>query len=50
MSASISPVTLTDEQLMQSVVVGDSEAIRTLYDRYSRLVYSQARKICPARC
>lgn len=46
MSTSTSPVVPTDEQLMQSVTDGHSDAIRVLYDRYSRLVYSQARKIC----
>lgn len=31
---------------MQAVADGDHSAIRQLYDRYGRLVYSQARKIC----
>ena len=46
MSTSVSPLSPTDEQLMQSVADGDTQAIRTLYDRYARLVYSQARKTC----
>jgi RNA polymerase sigma-70 factor (ECF subfamily) len=48
MGTSITPVPVapTDEQLMQSVANGHVEAIRMLYDRYSRLVHSQARKIC----
>lgn len=46
MRVSASAVSPTDEQLMQSVADGDIEAIRMLYDRYSRLVYSQARRIC----
>lgn len=46
MGTSIAPVAPTDEQLMRSVADGDPEAIRMLYERYSGLVYSQARRIC----
>lgn len=46
MSISALPVAATDEQLMQRVADGDPEAIRMLYDRYNRLVYSQARRVC----
>ena len=46
MSIPVTSVVPTDEQLMQSVADGHPDAIRVLYDRHSRLVYSQARKIC----
>jgi RNA polymerase sigma-70 factor (ECF subfamily) len=46
MSTPATSVAPTDEQLMQSVADGHSGAVRELYDRYSRLVYTQARKIC----
>lgn len=46
MSTRASTVVPTDEQLMQAVADGDTGAIRTLYDRHARLVYSQARRIC----
>jgi RNA polymerase sigma factor (sigma-70 family) len=36
----------SDEQLMRRIADGDTQAIGLLYDRYSRLVYSQARRIC----
>jgi RNA polymerase sigma factor (sigma-70 family) len=35
-----------DEQLMRRIADGDTRAIGLLYDRYSRLVYSRARRIC----
>ena len=40
------PLGPTDEELMRAVADGDTGAIRLLYDRYGRLVYSQARKVC----
>jgi hypothetical protein len=46
MTLSVAPLAPTDEQLMQALADGHPEAIRTIYDRPSRLVYAQARKIC----
>jgi RNA polymerase sigma factor (sigma-70 family) len=40
------PAEPPDDELMRSIAGGDTQAIRLLYDRYSRLVYSQARRIC----
>jgi RNA polymerase sigma-70 factor (ECF subfamily) len=35
-----------DEQLMQQVGEGSTQALGQLYDRYGRLAYSHARRIC----
>jgi RNA polymerase sigma-70 factor (ECF subfamily) len=35
-----------DEQLVARVAEGESAALGTLYDRYGRLAYSQARRVC----
>jgi RNA polymerase sigma-70 factor, ECF subfamily len=45
-SGSSEPVTQpTDTDLIQAVVAGDTRALETLYDRYSRVVYSFALRI-----
>jgi RNA polymerase sigma-70 factor (ECF subfamily) len=46
MSTPATTVAPTDEQLMQSVAEGHPDAVRVLYDRYNRQVYSLARRIC----